>query len=342
MTIGQGKLTIKDVAKAAGVGVGTVSRVLNDRPYVNEEARLRVLNAIDQLGYRPNLVARSMRAGESKTIAFVVRDFTGAILSALADAVQNEIDPLGFSLFVASSYHDADRELALVRRFKARRVDGLIMASSSECNKDYLAELLTSSPPCVLLDRNEPLNFDAVQADHAAGAELAVQHLAELGHERIALISGEADVFPTRERVRGYRKALRRHRLHLDLSLCRIGSFSATFAYEQALEMLRQPMRPTAIFAGGTAMLAGVMRAAQELGLTIPGDISVIGGANSDLARYATPSITVVDWDYEALGRTAAQFLINRLKSPDHPRQRQIFETSLIVRSSCAAPPLLP
>ncbi len=339
MAIGRNKLTIKDVAKAAGVGVGTVSRILNDRPYVNENARRRVLETIDQLGYRPNLVARSMRAGESKTIAFVVRDFTGAILSTLADAVQNEIDLLGFSLFVASSYHDVERELALVRRFKARRVDGLIMATSSESNQDYLVELTTNSPPCVLLDRNEPLEFDAVQADHAGGAELAVQHLAEFGHERIALISGEADVFPTEARIQGYRKALRRHKLQFNRSFCKIGSFSANFAYDQALEMLRQPMRPTAIIAGGTAMLAGVLRAIQESGLTIPRDISLIGGANSDLARFATPSITVVDWEYGALGRTAAQFLVNRLAEPGRPRQRQMFATSLIVRSSCATPP---
>jgi LacI family transcriptional regulator len=334
----ENEVTIKEVARAAGLGVGTVSRVLNNRPHVNEISRQRVLAAIEDLGYRPNLVARSMRAGESKTLAFVVRDFTGATLSALADAVQNEVDAQGFSLFVASSYHDPERELALVRRFKARRVDGLIMATSSESDKAFLKELRSDGPPFVLLDRAVPDELDAVQVDHADGVAQAVDYLAELGHRRIALVTGEPDVFPTTERLRGYREALKRRRIRFDPTLCRIGSFSLNFAYEQALELLKSEARPTAFIAGGTAMLPGVLRAARELDLGIPSDISLIGGTDSDLARFATPSVTVIRWDYEDLGRTAGQFLVNRLREPGHPRQRRLFPTTLIIRGSCAPP----
>ena len=332
-------MTIKDVARVAGLGLGTVSRVLNNRPHVNEKSRKRVLAAIEELGYSPDLVARSMRAGESKTLAFVVRDFTGAILSALADAVQSEIDPLGFSLFVASSYHDPDRELALVRRFKARRVDGLIIATSSEVDPAALSEFADGSMPLVLLDRELPDAFDAVQADHADGVRQAVDHLVGLGHRRIGLISGEPDVFPTTERVRGYREALAQHGLRHRPALCRVGSFSVEFAHEQATALLKLKPRPTAIIAGGTAMLPGVLRAAQELGLVIPRDLSLVGGADGDLARFSTPPLTVVGWDYAELGRTAGRFLANRLEDPDGPRQRRRFPTKLILRQSCAPPP---
>jgi LacI family transcriptional regulator len=332
------KFTIRDVAKAAGLGVGTVSRVLNGRPYVNERSRQRVLAAIEELGYRPDLVARTMRGGESKIVAFVVRDFTGAILSVLADAVQNEMDLSGFSLFVASSYHDMERELAIMQRFKAHRVDGFIVATSSETDRDYLAAMFAEKLPFVLLDRDQPAEVDAVQVDHAGGAAQAVEYLLGLGHEQIALISGEPNVYPTIERVRGYRESLLRHGIRFDPRLCKVGSFSLDFAYEQALRLLRRKRPPTAIFAGGTAMLPGVLHAVQECGLDVPGDISLIGGADSDLARYAMPPLTVVSWDYTAVGRTAARFLVERIANPHHPCQRQCFPTSLIIRGSCGPP----
>ncbi len=273
MSRARGGSTIKDVARVAGVGVGTVSRVLNNRPHVNSASRDRVLAVIQQLGYRPDLLARSMRAGESKTLAFIVRDFTGTTLSALADAVQTEVDRLAFSLFVSSSYHDPERELALLRRFKARRVDGIVIATSSETDPDLMAELTSEGPPFVLLDRAFPEELDAVQADHAGGVAEAVGYLAGLGHRRIALITGEPNVFPTRERVRGYRQALEEHGLPIEPALCRIGSFSADFSYRQALSLLSLPARPTAVIAGGTAMLAGVLHAARELGLRVPEDL---------------------------------------------------------------------
>lgn len=332
------QFTIKDVAKAAGMGVGTVSRVLNDQPHVNSRSRQKVLDAIEKLGYQPDLLARSMRAGRSQTLAFVVRDFTGAALGTLADAVQNEADGLGFSLFVASSYHDPQRELALLQRFRARRVDGIVVATSSETNQAIAAELTTEGLPCVLLDRAAPAELDAVQADHCGGTKLAVGHLVELGHRRIALLTGEPDVSPTRERVRGYRDALAQAGLVADPALLSVGSFSVDFSYRETLRLLRAAPRPTAIIAGGTAMLPGVLRAVRELQLVIPRDISVIGGADNDLAQFVTPPVTVIRWDYDALGRTAGRFLVNRLNNPGHPRQFEMFPTELVVRESCAAP----
>ncbi len=337
-------VTIKDVAREAGVGLGTVSRVINNHRDVNEASREKVLAVIERLGYRPDLLARSMRAGMSHTLAFVVRDFTGATLSALADAVQNEVDSYGFSLFVASSYHDPTRELAMLQRFKARRVDGIIVATSSETDPELLAELIRPGPPIVLLDRAKPERLDKVQADHASGVGFAVTHLAALGHRRIALITGEPDLFPTRERIRGWREALEAAGLKADPALCQAGSFALSFAYEQARQLLSgaSAKRPTAIIAGGTALLAGVMHAAQELGRRIPNDLSVVGGADSDLARFATPPISVLVWDHSSLARTAAQFIIGRLQNSALPPRRHIFPMKLITRSSCAPPLIRP
>lgn len=332
------KLTIKDVAKATGLGVGTVSRALNGRPHVKQEVRDRVMAAVEELSYRPDLVARSMRGGESKIVAFLVRDLTGASLSVLADSVQDEMDSLGFSLFVASSYHDKARELATLQRFHAHRVDGYIVATSSEDDENYLETLIVGRAPVVLLDRVHPADVDAVQVDHASGAAQAVEHLVTLGHVRIALIAGEPSVSPTTQRVRGYRERLEQLRVGFDPALCRIGSFSVDFAYEQASDLLRCNLPPTAIIAGGTAMIPGVLRAVQEAGLDIPTDVSLIGSADSDLARYGKPPLTVITWDYAAVGRTAARYLVQRIADIQHPIQRQRFPTSLLKRSSCAPP----
>lgn len=330
------EVTIKDVAREAGVGLATVSRVINKHGDVNVACREKVLAVIERLGYRPDLLARSMRAGQSQTLAFIVRDFRGATLSQLADAVQNEVDQFGFSLFVASSYHDPARELAILQRFKARRVDGIIVATSSETDRSLQAELVRPGPPVVLLDRATPERLDAVQADHAGGTGTAVEHLVTLGHRRIALITGQPDVFSNRARVRGWCEALARAGLKPDERLCRSGSFAREFGREQARELLSHAEPPTAIIAGGTGLLPGVMHAAQELGLRVPGHLSVIGGADSDLACFATPPITVLSWDHDAMARLAARFLITRLRDPAIEPRRRLFPVSLIVRGSTA------
>lgn len=332
------EVTIKDVAREAGVGLATVSRVINKQGDVNDACREKVLAVIDRLGYRPDLLARSMRAGHSQTLALIVRDFRGTTLSQLADSVQNEVDRVGFSLFVASSYHDPVRELAMLQRFKARRVDGLIVATSSETDPVLRTELVRPGPPVVLFDRATPETLDVVQADHASGTGAAVTHLVALGHRRISLITGEPDVFPTRERVRGWREALVQAGLEAEARLCRVGSFAVEFGREQTRELLCDPRPPTAIIAGGTALLPGVMHAAQELGRRIPDDVSLIGGADANLARFATPPVTVLSWDHDAMARTAARFIVSRLQDPSIEPRRRLFPVTLVVRGSTAMP----
>lgn len=334
----QRRATIKDVAVVAGVGLGTVSRVLNNHPQVKEGIRKRVIHAIGHLNYKPDLVARSMRATASKTLAFVVRDFRGPTLGALADAVQKEADAAGFSLYVASSYHDPKREVALIESFKARRVDGIVMATSSETDETLRREIAGSGIPFVLLDREVPADLDSVLVEHARGVAQAVEYLAGLGHERIALVTGEQDVYPTQSRIRGYREGLASVGISFVSRYCRIGSYSAEHAYDEVRSLLKLKRLPTAIIAGGTGLLPGALRAVTELGLRVPRDISLIGGADSDLARYMTPAVTVIDWDHEGFGRIAGSFLINRLSNQAVARQRQFLGTRLLVRGSCAPP----
>jgi LacI family transcriptional regulator len=332
------KPSIRDVALRADVAVGTVSRVINGHPNVRDDKRKRVQDAIHELGYVPDIVAQSMRNHRSMTFACVMRDFTVPVLSSFVDSMQKEIDSFGFSLMVASSYHDLKRELALLRGFKQRRIDGLVIATSSETEPSLLATLAQMDFPIVLLDREAPAQIDTVCVNHALGVQQAVAYLADIGHTRIAIISGEPGVHPTQSRLDGFEAGMRERDLKIDPDFVRPASFSGDVGYSESRWLLQRARRPTAIIAGGTSLLPGVLRAARELKLSIPEDVSVIAGADSDVALLATPAITVVRWSHDQLGKAAGRFLMERLNDPSLARQRLSVDAELVVRGSCIAP----
>ncbi|MDJ0390540.1 substrate-binding domain-containing protein [Roseomonas sp. E05] len=334
--------TIRDVAEVAGVGLGTVSRVINGRPEVSPELRERVLAAIRSLGYAPDAAAQSLRSGQSRSFACVVRDLTVPVLASFVDGMQQELDKVGYGLFVASSYHDPKREAALLGSFVRRRVDGIVIATASERKPQVLRALRAVPVPVTLLDRTAPAGFDSVLVDHAAGSEQAVARLLELGHRRIGFISGEPTVRATRERLRGFEAAFARRGLAADPELLRLGSFAADFAQEAAMALLDGPEPPSAFFAAGTALLPGLLRALQLRGLRIPQDISVVAGADSELAAFHVPPISVVRWDHRALGVSAASFLLGRLAQPDMPPRSLMAPTAFLDRGSCAPPARAP
>ncbi|MGE0797241.1 MAG: LacI family DNA-binding transcriptional regulator [Lautropia sp.] len=332
------KPTITDVARVAKVAVGTVSRVINGQPNVSEDKRLRVAAAITELGYRPDIVARSMRSNRTMTFGCVMRDFTVPVLAMFVDAMQREVDAFGFSLLVASSYHDLRREVALLAGFKQRRIDGLVIATSSETDPLLLETLAQADFPLVLIDRELPARADSVCVNHAAGTVQAVNYLLDIGHRRIAIISGEPDVHPTTSRLEAFASALRARGVAFQPDMARIGSFGTDAGYGETRRLLDGANRPTAVIAGGTALLPGVIRATRELGLTIPRDVSVIAGADSDVAQLAAPPFTVVRWSHDELGKAAGRFLIERRAQPMLPPQRMSVDAELVVRGSCAPP----
>jgi len=337
-TTSERKPSIRDVADRAKVAVGTVSRVINRQPNVRDDKRRRVLDAIVELNYVPDIVAQTMRTNRSMTMACVMRDFTVPVLSMFVDSMQKEIDPVGFSLMVASSYHDVKREIALLNSFQQRRIDGLAIATSSESDVMLLATLEQMPFPIVLIDRERPAKLDAVCINHAAAINQAVCYLADIGHRDIAMLSGEINVHPTQSRLAGFIAGLNSRGLVHDPELVRLTSFGAEAGYAETRRVLRRSPRPTAIIAGGTALLPGVVRAIRELGLTIPRDVSVIAGADSDIAQLASPPFTVVRWNHGQLGKAAGRFLMERLEQSELPRQRLAVDAELVLRESCSAP----
>jgi LacI family transcriptional regulator len=336
-----GSPTIRDVALAANVAIGTVSRVLNGHKSVSDDVRRRVLKSIKKLKYEPDRVAQSMRLGVTRTVACATRDISMPGYGAIVYAAEEVLRASGYTLLLATTDERKERELDLLRIFQQRRVDAIIMTTSSEEDAELSKQMRQLKIPIVLLDRESPAELDAVTIDHRRGVRAATEYLHGLGHTRIVLLTGKPSTRPARERIAGFKAASAGLGKHAKKSIVRTGGFSAEFGFREASSLLSLPTRPTAIIAGGMAMLSGVLQAIRARGLAIPDDISVIAGADSDLAALATPAVTAIRWSGTDEGRMAVQLLLNRLGgNRKGPVQRVMLSTELIPRASCAPPPV--
>jgi LacI family transcriptional regulator len=334
-----GSPTIRDVALAAKVAVGTVSRVLNGHKSVSKDVRSRVLKAVKKLNYEPDRVAQSMRLGVTRTIACATRDISIPGFGAIVNAAEDVLRSHGYTLLLAMTEDKKERELDLLRVFQQRRVDAIIMTTSSEDDADLMRQIKDLKVPVVLLDRDQPPEVDAVMLDHRRGIRAATEHLLGLGHTQIALLTGSLATRPGRERIAGFKEALAGAGKLAQRSVIRVGGFSSEFGFREASSLLSAAKRPTAIIAGGMGMLAGVLRAIRVHGLSVPEDISVIAGSDTDLAALALPAVTAVRWSGTDEGRMAVQLLLNRLGAGrGGPPQRVMLSTELIIRGSCAPP----
>jgi len=331
--------TIIDVARVAGVSVGSVSRVLNGNQSVTKSVKDKVHSAINQLDYRPNAAAQSMRSLVSRTVGCIIRDIDIPGLASFVRAAHDVFLEAGYALLLSNSEGKVERERQLISVMASRRADALLIAQCSETDPELLAGLKKVEIPIVLFDREFPEWADAVMVDHRHGMRRAIEHLVQLGHKRIALITGNAALFPARERIAGYRDALQALDLPIDNALIRAGSFQAEFGFEQTSLLVSLKDRPTAILAGGIDMLPGILKALKLKKLSIPNDVSLVGTLNSDLVELHDPPISVITWNYGDVGRIAARFALERLRgsAADLP-SRLTVPTEFVMRESCAPP----
>jgi LacI family transcriptional regulator len=307
------KPTIRDVAKCAGVSVGTVSRVLNAHSKVQPGLREKVEKAIAELGYSPNAVAQSMRSRATHTVGCVIREINISPLAAFVAAAHDVLDEAGYSLVLSNSEGRRERERGLLERLSRRQMDGIMIGPYTPMTDAFDAFLRGLGVPLVMVDRDEPAWADAVMTDHAQGIRAATAHLLNLGHRAISLITGDPSLYPARERLRGYHEAFRAAGLAPDPALIHASSFLAGAGFRLTSAMLASKDRPTAIIAGGIGMLPGVLQAIKVRGLRIPDDISVVGAGSSELADLHTPPIALQYWDQAEVGRIAANLLLDRI-----------------------------
>jgi LacI family transcriptional regulator len=330
-------ITARDVAKAAGVSTGTVSRVINAHPAVAADVRNKVLAAIQSLGWQPNAVARSMRTASTRTIGCIFADVRNPLYASIIQGAEQAFAESGYTLMVASSGGDSSREAKLIQLFASRRADGLILSNADEEDKNITAAITASGLPTVLVERNLPIEAYSVGTDHRGGMRRAVEYLFSLGHERIALITGGQRTRAGRERLGGYVDAHRAARITPPSEMLRLESLSSDYAFSETQALLKMKSPPTAIIAGGNDMLAGVLRATHLLNVRIPRDLSIVCSGDTELAELATPPVTAIRWDLGAVGREAAKLLIRRLGDGPAPGYARIeIPNEIVLRKSCA------
>lgn len=333
-------LTIRDVAREARVSLGTVSRVLNQHETVSAEIRQRVEKAVRSLGYTPNAVAQSMRNQHTRTVGCIIRDINLPALAAFVRAAHDVLFQAGYALLLTNSEGQRHREMELVSILSSRKADALIIAHHSEQDEELHLMLKSTGIPVVLVDREYPSWADAVMVDHRNGVRRATEHLLQLGHRRIALITGNPALFPARERIAGFEAAYKAFGVKLVPDLIRKESFLADYAFQQTSILVTAKAPPTAIVAGGIDVLPGILRALRTRGLSIPKDISLVAASDSDLAQLSEPPITVESWDYAEVGRIAAQLVLERIGIAGESEPRRVLvPAELVQRGSCGPPP---
>ncbi len=331
--------TVEDVARTAGVAVGTVSRVINGNASVTPAIREKVQRAIEDIGYVPNAAAQSMRRRATRTVGVVVHDIMIPALAAFVKTVQRTCQDAGYMLLLANTGGEIENELRILKSFARRQADGLIVTTGTESNAKLEGVLAALGIPTVLFERDRPERFDRVIADHAGGIRAAARHLLQLGHRRIALITGSPEITPGRVRIEGLREAYAEAGVPADEAVIRIGDFSSTHGFEQASFLLASSQPPSAIIAGGLEILPGVVRAIKRKGIAIPDELSLVGTSDTPLSELYDPSIAVIRWDFAEVGRVAAELLLSRIqgRATNGPR-RVLIPTEFVARASCAPP----
>jgi LacI family transcriptional regulator len=323
--------TMSDVARAAGVSLKTVSRVVNREPGVRPETSERVRVAIETLGFRRNEAARALRQGRvSRTLGLVIEDMANPFYFGIMRGVEEAARTLGLLVIAASSDESGERERELTLALCERRVDGLILVPAAD-DHSYLLPEMRLGVRIVFLDRPpQGIEADTVLVDNVGGAEAATSHVLAQGHRRVAMVGDTPTLFTAVQRLEGYRTALGRHGVPYDERLVRLGRHDVVAAERAAEELLALPDPPTAIFAGNNRSTIGVLRASARDGRRI----ALVGFDDFELAELLPVPVTVVAADSVELGRQAAQLLLERLAGRDGGPATVVVPTTLVQRGS--------
>ncbi len=328
-------VTVRDVARAAGVSQATAARVLGDYGYASAGVRTRVHESARRLGYTPNGVARALVSRATHTVGLVVGDIDNPFFAAAARGLSDMLDAAGYTVLLANADEDSERERRAIDALRRRRVDGLVVVPAPGAGLNGIVE---SGLPLVQLDRAvRGLAADAVMVDNGAGAANAVAHLIDLGHRRVGMVSDSPQISSSAERLAGYRRALRLAGIAVDDHLVSIGGSTQAEAHRAARALLSRADRPTAVFTANNFMTHGVLLAARELRLRIPDDLALVGFDDLDWTTIVEPPLTVVSQPVGELGRVAGERLLARIEGDASPPRRLRLRTRLIVRGSCGA-----
>jgi len=337
-------VTIKDVAERAKVSITTVSHVINKTRYVSDELTERVFQAMEELNYRPNTLARSLRSGRTRTIGLVIPDISNLFFAEISRKIEDKGFEFGYSVILCNTDDDLSKEDSYINVLLEKQVDGIIFISAggSEAN---LNKPLDFGIPVVVADRDvSGARSDVVLLDNRKGGYDAVKYLIEMNHRRIGCISGPSKVTPSAQRLEGYKEALLDQSISIDNSLIEPGDFRFESGEQAMRKLLSLGDPPTAVFACNDMMALGAMRAINDFRKKIPGDISIIGFDNIPISKSVYPALTTMAQPIKEMADLVVELLIERIKfqqiqkrtkegEPEY--QRIILKADLIQRESC-------
>lgn len=327
---------IKDVANRAGVSSASVSRVLSNKPHISEEIRRRVLAAVEELGYQPSRVARSLRAQRARILGLIISDIQNPFFTSIVRAVEDVAYEHQYAVFLCNSDEDLDKENLYIELMRAERVAGVVLSPTREIDHPC-QKLIEADIPVVAIDRCLlDLEVDTVMVDNVGAAFELVSHLIADGYREVAAVLGDPIATTGHQRREGYERALKAHGLEVLPHLIRVGSPKESTGYRLAGELLDLNDRPEALFTGNNLLTVGALRAIHERGLSIPDDIALVAFDELDWMSLVKPGLTVVAQPTYQVGRTAAELLLKRIEDHTRPPQQVVLKPELIVRESCA------
>lgn len=333
--------TIKEVANRAGVSTATVSRVLNRNYPVSKAAYEKVMQAVAEVDYRPNIIAKSLKTNKTYMIGLVVPDISNPYFMSIAKGVENVISPHGYTLTMCSTDEDQNKELRILNALNDKRLDYVILASSLTESRE-LNRLIQKGLKIIMVDTMvDDLAVDfVVENNRQASAEL-VEYALRLGHQKVGIVNGIAGISTAMERFLGYQDALRKYGISYQAKYTVSGGYYRDIAYRKVKQMLYQNQKdlPTLIYATNNQMAEGTMIAVKETGLKIPDDISLLSFGEIVLPELIEPKLTVINQNSELMGTKVGEVLIRRLEAGSCPHKKKIYTTpsSLMIRDSVRA-----
>jgi LacI family transcriptional regulator len=333
-------VTIYDIAKEANVSAMTVSRVINNTGRISEATRVKVHKVMNELGYVPNTVARSLVLQETKMLSLLITDITNPFYTTLARGAEDAAKRFGYKLLFGNSDENNAKEKDYVDMILSTRVDGVLFAPAGDSSLEHLRLLQKRKIPFVLLDREVPgIDSDIVLGDSKEGARQLIEHLIDLGHKRIALINGSSDTSTARSRLAGYKEALKLRDLPFDAELVEEVTYRGLEDEAALSSLLALQEPPTAIFAANNFLALGIIRILRSLNLSLPEDISLVCYDDLGFASELNPFLTVAAQPAYQFGSMGIQLLIERIQgNADASPKTLLFPSEIIVRSSSAPP----
>lgn len=329
-------VTIKDVAKLANVSISTVSRVINDSKPVSEEVKKRVLEVIKETGYTPNPVARSLVMKKSRLIGVIVPSIGSFYTGELLNAMEEIAKTYDYEIILCNSYSEVDQEIKFMNLLKTKQVEGIVFITY-KIREEHKEFLNNAKIPVVLINRySEDLDVLAVTVNHFNASYEMTKYLISQGHKKISLIrNGMKDDVFMNDQYRGYKKAMDENNLIINSDYLLDGMYNIDLAYEGVSKMLDMKDKPTAIFATSDLNAIGAINAANDKGLQVPEDISVVGYHDTKIASLFRPKLTVISQPIYDCGAVAIRMLIKKIKGEELRDNVMLLPHQLVVRDSC-------